>query len=67
MPDPTFESIRLHLISLRLKEGWTKTELARRVGVCMSLICMIETGRRKPSFKTLSKLAKVFRVRFVIG
>jgi putative transcriptional regulator len=34
---------------LRLRLGWTQTELARQLGVSQPLVAMWESGDRKPS------------------
>ncbi len=46
----------------RLK-GMTQAALAKQLGVSANYICQLETGRRVPSLKTLSKIAAVLNVR----
>lgn len=36
--------------------GWSQSELARRTGLCRSLITMIESGERYPSIRALNTL-----------
>lgn len=54
--------IGLKIKEQREKQGWTQSDLARIVGVSLSFIGMIESGGSNPSLKTLSKIAKAFKV-----
>lgn len=45
----------------RLKRGWTKSELAKRIGVTPPIISRIEAGENR-SPKTLFKIAKELRI-----
>ena len=48
---------------LRLKRGWTQTELARRSGVKQGVLSYIENGRTKhPRIDTLAALAAALGV-----
>lgn len=47
---------------LRIKKRLTQQELADKIGVSYTTISLYESGSRKPSFKALNKLAKVFEV-----
>ena len=48
---------------LRLKRGWTQTELARRSGVKQGVLSYIESGRTKhPRIDTLAALAAALGV-----
>jgi transcriptional regulator with XRE-family HTH domain len=38
--------------------GWSKTELSKRTGISVQLLCDIEAGRRRPSLDNLIILAK---------
>ena len=42
----------------RIEMGWSKTELSKRTGISIQLLCDIEAGRRKPSLDNLVILAK---------
>ena len=48
--------------SLRRRNGWSQTELARRLNISASAVGMYEQGRREPSVDTLVALAKEFGV-----
>lgn len=50
------------LKDLRKKANLTQEELAQRVGVRKSAICMYEKGTRVPSVGTLRKLARALSV-----
>lgn len=43
--------------SARIEQGWTQSELARRVGVSRQTINSIENGRAIPTLKIALKLA----------
>ncbi|MFZ7103140.1 MAG: helix-turn-helix domain-containing protein [Peptococcaceae bacterium] len=47
---------------LREKQNFTQIQLAERIGVSLSLIGQIETGRVKPALDTLQSIANVFGV-----
>lgn len=49
------------ILDLRLSNNWTQSELAERSGVKQPLIAGYEHGK-KPSKKTLAKLAKGFGI-----
>ena len=49
------------LISHREAAGWTRTELARRLGLKhMERVIELETGSRVPKLDTAANVAKVF-------
>lgn len=48
--------------SLRRRNGWSQTELARRLNISASAVGMYEQGRREPSVDTLVALSKEFGV-----
>lgn len=50
------------IASLRRKEGWSQSELARRLQISASAVGMYEQGRREPSADTLVALARTFGV-----
>jgi len=47
---------------LRMNMGLTQKQLAEKVGVVQSMIAMIETGQKNPSFDLAQKIADVFGV-----
>jgi len=47
---------------LRITNGMTQTEAAKKLGISRSTIGMYETGAREPDFKTLEKIADLFHV-----
>ena len=47
---------------LRMAEGWTIAEFARRAGYHKNHISMIELGKNTPSLDLLFRLADIFRV-----
>ena len=47
---------------LRLKQKLSQKELARRVGISVSYVSMLERGHRSPPLETVEKLAKAFAV-----
>jgi len=46
----------------RRKVGMTQSELAKRIGVSANYVCLIERGKKNPSFKTLTKMSRVLKV-----
>lgn len=56
------------MIQARAKAGLTQEELARRMDTSQSVIARLETGRSKPSARTLERFAKAtgtsLRIRF---
>lgn len=47
------------LLSIRLAEEWSQTEMGRRLGLSRSHICDIEKGRRLVSPDRASRFAKI--------
>lgn len=45
---------------LRKKAGLTQETLSARTGLSTTFIGLIETGKRRPSLQSLSKIARVF-------
>jgi transcriptional regulator with XRE-family HTH domain len=54
---PEYGEIGEHLREVRLRRGISVRELARRLGVSASLISQVETGRARPSVRTLYAVA----------
>jgi len=50
------------LKSLRKKANMSQEELANKVGLKKAVICLYESGKRKPSFEALQALADAFNV-----
>ena len=48
----------MRIAILRISNGWSQAELARRIGVSTSAIGMYEQGRREPSLDLLVRLAQ---------
>lgn len=46
---------------LRSAKGWSRTELAYRIGLSESAISLIESGKRQNP-QTMKKIARAFRV-----
>lgn len=52
------------LLSLREREGWDKSEAARRIGMDRSQYVRLEQGSpKRPEYETLVKLAKAYAVK----
>ena len=47
---------------MRLKKGFTATQLAAKVGITKTSLSLFETGKRKPGKLSLYKIAKVLEV-----
>jgi len=54
--------IRLRVVELRKRRGWTQEELAKRAGVRRATIHALERGA-SPRLDTLEKLAQAFGVK----
>lgn len=46
------------VIDARSRAGLTQTELARRMGTTQPVVARLESGRTRPSMRTLERLAK---------
>ena len=53
-----YKTIRL----LRVEKGWTQAELAKKSGVSIVTVCLIETGKTKPSVDTILKISRAFSI-----
>lgn len=47
---------------LRSKSGYTQEEIAKKIGVGSSTVCMWELGQRQPNVKKLKKMALLYGV-----
>ena len=54
------------LRQLRIRRGWTQTELADRAGVALNTIVRLEKGRAFPSLVTLRAVAEALGARIDI-
>ena len=48
---------------LRVSNGYTQTELAKRLQSDRSVLALCESGRRSPDLETVYKLSKIYGVR----
>ena len=51
-----------NLKRLRKKQGWSQTQLAKKIGSHLSHVNRIETGKYNPSLEVVQKLPSVFDV-----
>lgn len=54
------ENIGLNIKTFRLRENWTQSQLAEKVGVSRTAISSWEIGRTEPSIGDIEKLSEVF-------
>lgn len=57
-PKKNKDEMVLGLLLVRVGQGWTQAELARRVGMSASTISEYESGKRKLTFDKLSRIAE---------
>jgi len=55
-----------HLIDIRIKNGFTQSELAAKIGTAQSSIARLESGRHNPSLRLLEKVAAATGTRLSI-
>jgi len=55
------------LIEARAQAGLTQEEIAQRMGTTQQVISRLESGRTKPSTRTLERYAKATGTRLLIG
>ena len=60
------DGIGKRLFVLRLRRNLTLRKTGDRAGISAMMLCDIEHGRRKPTIKTLEKIAKALRVNAVL-
>lgn len=63
---PEFDLAR-SLIEARTRAGLTQEQLARKMDTTQSVIARLESGRTRPSTKTLEKLARATKTRLKIS
>lgn len=44
----------------RSKRGWTQSYVAQKTGIARTMVALLETGKRKPSYEVLVKLEDLF-------
>lgn len=54
-------------IDVRNRAGLTQEELARKMGTTQPVVARLESGRGRPSMRTLDRLAKATGSRLIIG
>lgn len=57
-----YKRIGVNLQYLRLKKGWTQSELAKECGTSQVNISYAESAVRKPSQKIIDRLCEIFDV-----
>ncbi len=55
------------VIDVRTRAGLTQEELARRMGTTQPVVARLESGRGRPSMRTLERLAQATGSRLLIG
>ena len=63
---PEFE-LSLSLIEARTRAKLTQAELAQRMNTTQSVVARLESGRARPSTRTLEKIAQATRTRLRIS
>ncbi len=62
-----FQKIAWLLIKYRMQRGLSQRELADRVGTSFTQISRIESGRHKPNFETLLRIARALDLKMLVG
>ena len=55
-------NLKENIKRLKKERGWSKTQLAEKVGCHLSNITRIETGKYVPALETVAKIAKILDV-----
>jgi len=55
------------VIDVRNRAGLTQKQLARKMGTTQPVVARLESGRTRPSMRTLERLAKATRSRLFIS
>lgn len=58
-----YEHIGRRVREERMRRGWTQEQLAEKAEVHLSFIGQLERGAKKPSLRTLKRLAETFGIR----
>jgi DNA-binding XRE family transcriptional regulator len=56
------DKMRRNIVTLRRKKGWTQEKLAFEAEISKAGMCVIESGRRSPSIRTIEKIADALGV-----
>jgi transcriptional regulator with XRE-family HTH domain len=54
----------LNLREIRKQLGLTMKQVARLTGISEPLVCLIESGARRPSVKVAKRLSEVYGIRW---
>jgi len=55
------------VIEARIRAGLTQEELAQKMGTTQPVIARLESGRTRPSMRTLERFARATGTRLLIG
>lgn len=64
--EPEFAIARI-IIKKRLEQGFTQSELARKIGTKQSAISRLESGNYNPTISFLEKIAKALNLNLVVS
>lgn len=56
------QPIGIRIKQARLERGWSRSELAKRIGVSLTAIAKWERGESEPKYRHIVKLLSVFRM-----
>jgi transcriptional regulator with XRE-family HTH domain len=56
------DTVRRNIVKLRQKKGWTQEKLAFEAEISKAGMCVIESGQRSPTVRTLEKIAEALGV-----
>jgi len=56
------DKVRRNIVILRQKKGWTQEKLAFEAELSKAGMCVIESGKRSPSVRTLEKIAEALGI-----
>lgn len=56
------DTVRRNIVKLRMKKEWTQEKLAFEAEVSKAGMCVIESGQRSPTVRTLEKIAEALGV-----
>ena len=59
------DTVRRNIVKLRLKKGWTQEKLAFEAEISKAGMCVIESGQRSPTLRTLEKIATALDIALV--
>jgi len=60
----TREAVKLRIVELRAKKGWSQSRLAKESGIGQGTLSRIETGTQEPRAQTLVKIADALDVEY---